>query len=165
MENSEEENKNWEVLIRKATAAKKKSRGRPASQIKEVDQYCSWGHRPSLQANKHQQEKGYGQGPMKDLCQQELKPSSSAPQKRKKANWSERKKFWLYKKLRRCQEQKEQNNSRKNSASDSTPATGANYSDRFKKKDNSGIIYYKCNKKGHISQNCSEPRRNNTSKN
>ena len=69
MESSEEEYKNWEILIRKATAAEEKTRGRPASQIKEVDQYCSRGHRPSLQANKHQQEKVQGQGPIKDLRQ------------------------------------------------------------------------------------------------
>ena len=75
MESSEEEYKSWEVLIRKATAAEEKTRGRPASQIKEVDQYCPRGHRPSLQANKHQQEKGQGQSQIKHLRQQEPKPS------------------------------------------------------------------------------------------
>ena len=167
MESSEEEYKNWEVLIRKATAAEEKTRGRPASQIKEVDQYCLRGHRPSLQANKHQQEKGQGQGHIKDPRQQEPKPSSSAPQphQRNEANRSEGKKFRRDKKLRRRQEQREHNNSRENSAAGSTPVTGANSSGGFKKKDNSGIVFYNCNKKGHISQNCSEPQKDNLAKN
>ena len=54
MESLEEEYKNWEILIRKAIAAEEKTRGRPALQIKEVDQYYPQGHRSSLQANKHQ---------------------------------------------------------------------------------------------------------------
>ena len=57
MESSKEEYKSWEVLIQKATAAEEKTWGRPTLQIKEVDQYCPQGHCPSLQANKHQQEK------------------------------------------------------------------------------------------------------------
>ena len=60
MESSEEEYKSWEVLIRKTIASEEKTQGRPASQIKEIDQYYPWGHRPSLQANKYQQEKRQG---------------------------------------------------------------------------------------------------------
>ena len=167
MESSEEEYKNWKVLIRKATTAEKKTRGRPTSQIKEVDQYRPRGHRPRLQANKYQQEKGQGQGPMKDPCQQKPKPSSSAPQLHQcnEANRSERKKFRCNKKICRRQEQKGQNNLRENSAAGSTPTTRANSSGGFKKKDNSGIVCYNCNKKGHISRNCSEPRRDNAAKN
>ena len=75
MEILEEEYKNWEVLIRKATAVEEKTRGLPTSQIEEVDQYCPQGHRPSLQANKsHQQPMGQGQGPIKDSHQQDSKP-------------------------------------------------------------------------------------------
>ena len=167
MESSEEKYKNWEVLIRKATVAEEKTRGRPVSQIKEVDQYYPRGHRPSLQANEHQQEKEQGQGYIKDHHPQESKPSSSAPQPHQcnEVNWSERKKFRSDKKLRRCQEQKEQSNSRENLAAGSTPATGANSSSGFKKKENFGIVCYNCNKKGHISRNCSEPRRDNAAKN
>ena len=76
MESSEKEYKNKEVLIRKATAAEEKTGGRPASQIKEVDQYCPRGHHPSLQTNKHRQEKRQGQGYIKDPRQQEPKPST-----------------------------------------------------------------------------------------
>ena len=54
MKSLEEEYKNLEVLIRKVIAAEDKTRGRPALQIKEVDQYYPQGHRPSLQANKYQ---------------------------------------------------------------------------------------------------------------
>ena len=159
IESSEEEYKNWGVLIRKTTAAEEKTRGRPALQIKKVDQYCPRGHRPSLQANKHQQEKEQGQGHIKDPRQQEPKPSSSAPQphQRNEANRSEGKKFRRDKKLRRRQEQKEQSNSRENLAAGSTSATGANSSSGLKKKENSKIVCYNCNKKGHISRNCSEP--------
>ena len=57
MESSDEEYKNFEVLIQKATAAEEKTWSQPASQIKEVDQYRPRRHCPSLQANKHQQEK------------------------------------------------------------------------------------------------------------
>lgn len=32
--------------------------------------------------------------------------------------------------------------------------TGANFFDYFKKKDYSEIVYYNCNKKDYISQNC-----------
>ena len=125
MESQEEEFENWDVLIRKATAAEAKTRRRPASQIKEVDQYCPRGHRPSLQANKpHQQAMRQGQGPMKAPCQQEPKPSGPAPPQRNEGNRSEEKKFRRDKKLRRRQEQKEQNNPRDNSAAGSTPATG-----------------------------------------
>ena len=53
MESSEEEYKNWEVLIRKATVAEEKTRGQSTLQIKEIDQYCSRGHCPGLQANKY----------------------------------------------------------------------------------------------------------------
>ena len=59
MESSEEEYKTWEILIWKVTAAEEKTRGRPVSQIKEVYQYYSRGHRLSLQVNKpHQQAMG-----------------------------------------------------------------------------------------------------------
>ena len=68
-----------------------------------------------------------------------------------------RKKFWRDKKLCRRQEQKEQNNPRENLAAGNTFATGDNSSGGSKKKDNFGIICYNYNKKGHISQNCSEP--------
>ena len=34
--------------------------------MKKVDQYYPQDHHPSLQANKHQQEKGQGQDPIKD---------------------------------------------------------------------------------------------------
>ena len=57
MESLEEEYKNWEVLIRKTTAAEEKTWGRPTLQIKEVNQYYPRGHHSSLQANKYQQEK------------------------------------------------------------------------------------------------------------
>ena len=166
MESQEEEFRNWDVLIRKATAVESKTQRRPASQIKELDQYCPRGHRPSLQANKsHQQAIRQGQDPMKDPYQHEPKPSGPALQQRNEANRSEEKKFRRDKKICRRQEQKEQNNPRENLAAGSTPATGANSSGGFKKKDNSGIVCYNCNKKGHISRNCSEPRRDNASKN
>lgn len=32
--------------------------------------------------------------------------------------------------------------------------TGANFLGGFKRKDNFGIVYYNCNKKNNISQNC-----------
>ena len=74
MESPEEEYKNWDVLIRKVTAAEEKTRHRPASQIKEVDQYCPRGHHPSLQANKpHHHGIAKGQGIMKDPQQPEHK--------------------------------------------------------------------------------------------
>ena len=108
MESSEEEYKNWEVLIRKAIAAEKKTRGWPTLLIKEVDQYYPQGHRPSLQANKHQQEKEQGQDNIKDPRQQELKSSSLAaqPHQCNEANQSKGKNFWRDKKLRCCQKQK-----------------------------------------------------------
>ena len=165
MESLEEKYKNWEVLIRKATAVEKKTWGRPTLQIREVDQYCLRSHGPSLQTNKHQQEKGQGQGPVKDLLQQEPKPSSLAPQQQNKVNRTEGNKFWREKKLCRRQEPKKQNYLREKLTAGSTPTTGANSSGGFKKKENSGIVCYNCNKKGHISQNCSEPQRDNTAKN
>ena len=39
MESQEEEFENWDILIRKTTVAEAKTRRRPASQIKQVDQY------------------------------------------------------------------------------------------------------------------------------
>ena len=106
MESSEEEYKNWKVLIRKAIAAEEKIRGWPASQIKKVDQYCLQGHRPSLQAKKHQQEKRQGESLIKNPCQQEYEISSSAPQpqQRNEANRSKGENFWCDKKLYRHQD-------------------------------------------------------------
>ena len=66
MESQEEKFQNWNVLIRKATAAEAKTRRQSASQIQEVDQYCLRSHCPSLQSNKHQQEKRQGQSPVKN---------------------------------------------------------------------------------------------------
>ena len=126
MESLEKEYKDWEVLIRKATAAEKKTRSRLASQIKEVDQYSPWGHRPNLQANKHQQEKEQSQFLVKDPRQQESKPSSSAPQQQNEAHRIEGKTFRRDKKLRRHQEQKELNYPRENFATGSTPTTADN---------------------------------------
>ena len=60
MESSKEKYKNWAILIRKAIATEEKTQGPLALQIKEVDQYCSEGHYPSLQVNKHQQKKRQG---------------------------------------------------------------------------------------------------------
>ena len=158
MESSEKKHNNWEVLIRKATVVEGKIRGLSILQIREVDQYCPRGHYPNLQGNKpHQQAMGQGQGPMKNPRQQDPKLSGPLPQQRNEANRSEEKKFRCEKKLCRCQEQKEQNNPRENSAVDSTPVTGANFLGGFKKKANCGIVCYNCNKKGHISKNYSEP--------
>ena len=165
MESLKEKYKSRKILIRKAIAAEEKTRGRLASQIKEVDQYCLRGHRPSLQANKYQQEMGQGQGHTKDPRQQEPKPSSSAPQthQRNEAKRNEGKKFWRDKKLCHCQDQKEQIYLRQNSAASSTSATGANSSSNSKRKDLSHITsftYFNCNKKGDFASNCSEPPKN-----
>ena len=94
---------------------------------------------------------GQGQGPIKEPRQQKPKLSGPAPQQRNEANRSGEKKFRHDKKLRRRQEQKAQDNPRENSAEGSTPITGANSLDGSKKKDNSGIVCYNCNKKSHIS--------------
>ena len=154
MASSKEEYKNWEVIVRKAIADEEKTWGQPALQIKEVDQYSPQGHHPSLQANKYQQVKRQGQDLIHDILHQKHKPSSSAPQQCNEANRSKGNKFWYDKKLRHCQEQSEQNNPKDNTAVGSTITTGANSSGDFKKKDNTAIICYNCNKKGHISRIC-----------
>ncbi len=102
---------------------------------------------------------------MKDTRQQEPKPSGLAPHQCNEANQGKEKKFRRdTKKLWRRQEQKDQKEQKDNSGSGGTSAVGAN-SLGTKKKENSRIICYNCNKKGHISRNCSEPQRNNTAKN
>lgn len=164
MEILDQEYENWDKLIRKAIAAEARTGRRPASQVKEVDQHCPRGQCPSFHTNKNQGT-GQGQGPMKDPRQQEPKPSGSTPQQRTEASQGEEKKFRRDKKLRRRQERKEQNNLRENSAAGNTLVTRANSSGGSKKKDNSGIVCYNCNKKGHISRNCSEPRKDNVAKN
>lgn len=77
-------------------------------------------------------------------------------------HWSQsrgRKEFWYDKKLRRRQEQNEQ----KNNLGD-TLVTEYNSSREIKKKDNSEIVYYNCNKKGHIFQNYFKPQKYHTIK-
>ena len=95
MRSSEEEYENKKVLIWKVIAAEKKTRDRSALQIEKVDQYYSRGHRPTLQANKHQLKKRQSQGLIKDPRQQKPKLSSSVPQsqRRNEANRREEKKF------------------------------------------------------------------------
>ena len=76
MENSKKEYKNWEILIRKVIVAEEKTRGRPALQIKEVDQYCPQSHRANLRVNKYQHEKVKDHGHINDPHQQDTKPLS-----------------------------------------------------------------------------------------
>lgn len=47
--------------------------------------------------------------------------------------------------------QKKQNNVKKNSVECNTPAIGVNFLSSLKKKDNSGMVYYNCDKKSYIS--------------
>lgn len=161
MDSPEEEYESWDVLIRKATAAKEKARRRPALQINEVDLYCPRGHRPSLQANKaHHHGMVHGQGIMKDPRQQEPKEKNfgSAPQPTNDAKSKKRK---------RPQYTKPRETSQSTSSPNNLEAPGATGSPKKKQKQQpnkdkhlSNIICYNCDKKGHYASKCPEPPKN-----
>lgn len=94
-----QENKDYNDLIRKTTSAKAKAWRRIAFQVKKVDPNCLGDHYCHLDANKSHKVNLQSQEHMKDSRQQESKTLSSSSQQRTKVYWGKEKKHRREKKL------------------------------------------------------------------
>ena len=149
------EHDSWEELVKKAIDAEAKASLQPPSILREMDQRCPRGNRPAHSTVAKSQASST-RDPRDDPVEKPPPPSAPKPSNSSPAGSSETsdKKAWREKKKhRRLDQQWDQG--RKDTSF--TPATGANSGTR---KDMSQITCFNCNKKGHYSRNCSEPRKN-----
>ena len=139
----------YEELVAKAIRAEAKAGLRPSSYVRETDQQVFRGSRPAhTTAHKVQIQKA-----MKDHCGDESRdkaPVSTSVQD-----------FPSDKDNSRKDKKKKQHKDKWDSTN---PATGVNTAEvsgrrRKQRKDISEITCYNCNKKGHYSDKCPEPRR------
>ena len=145
----------YKELVAKTVRAEAKAGLRPSSYIRETDQQVPRGNWPAhTTAHKVQT-----QGAMKDHRGDDSKAKVSTStqevttQRTNDAEGSEKAR----------KEKKKSRRNRRRNQEDSTPATGVNKAEvgdhRTKKKDISEISCYNCNKKGHYSNKCPEPRK------
>ena len=159
MEQRGRENDNWEELIEKAIDAKAKVGLQPSSYVRDMDQRCPRGNRPShtttaksqASATKDHRDKPSDKHKASDKPSRSLR--SEIGEVSNKKDWKEKKK-----KYRRDQ-------ARKSSGSNS--ATGVNTTNvnhGWGSQDLSQITYYNCNKRGHYANKCKEPWKKNAAK-
>ena len=144
----------YEELVSKAVRAEAKAGLRPSSYVREADLQVLQGSRPTHTAHKVQTQGAVTRGDESktkapaSTPAQDSEPSDKARKDKKKRHHGAR---------RSSREPKDS----------STPASivnkakvGGSGQRRKNKKDLSGVTYFNCNKKGHFSNKCPEPPKN-----
>ena len=135
----------YEELVAKAVRVEAKAGLRPSFYVRETDQQVPQGNRPAHTTT----HKVQTQRAMKDHREDKSKAKASVPTSTQNSEPSDK---------ARKDKKKKQHKAKR----DSTPATGVNKAevgDHRAKKDISEISCYNCNKKGHYSNKCPEPRK------
>ena len=155
MEQRGRENDSWEELVEKAIEVQVKVNFLPSSFVRDMDQRCPQGNRPTTMSKS---QASSTRDPRDEPSLDKVLASNKPPHFSRSENGdTSDKKARKEKKKKQCRRDVEQ------AGKDPTPATGVNASSTKThpwRKDPSLITCYNCNKKGHYADHCSEPRKN-----
>ena len=138
----------YEELVAKAVKTEAKAGLRPSSYMRETDLSCFRGNRPAHTTAHKVQTQGAG----KDHRGDDSKASKGSASTPASASTQDSEPSDKTRRGRRRRQHKDKRDS-------STPATGVNKAEVEKKRDISEVKCYNCNKKGHFSTKCPEPRK------
>ena len=155
MEQRGRENDTWEELVEKAIEAEAKVSLLPSPFVRDMDQRCPRGNRfTTMSKSQASSTWDLWDEPSLEKALASNKPPHSS--RSENGNTSNKKTWKEKKKKQRCRDAEQ-------AGKDLTSAIAVNTSStktHFWRKDSSLITYYNCNKKGHYTDQCSEPREN-----
>lgn len=153
MEQQRQELDSWKELVKKAINVETKASLQPQSILREMDQRCPHGNRPSHSTLAKSQTftRDFRDDPIK-------KPEAPAP-KPPNSSRSESSKTFDKKAQKKKKKQRRLDLKQEWKDSSSTPPIGANNCSGTSK-DLTKIICFNCKKKRHYSRNCSTPEKN-----